>query len=82
MNKEIYYGNYINAPLFGALVPKGKTVFVYPNNALKPYPKQWKLLQNIQTVPELVRGIKVKVDKDNPMIVRIALLDGSPYGGR
>jgi hypothetical protein len=30
LTSEVSYGNFINAPLFGALVPKGRTVFVDP----------------------------------------------------
>jgi len=47
------YGNFINAPLFGSLVPVGKTVFVEPNT-LNPYPDQWALLESIQRVDEHV----------------------------
>ncbi len=46
------YGNFINAPLFGKLVPKGRTVFLDPGNGLKPFPNQWDLLESIQTVSE------------------------------
>ncbi|MBI1390451.1 MAG: hypothetical protein GC154_18595 [bacterium] len=46
------YGNFINAPLFGALVPKGKTVFVDPENAFQPYPDQWDVLENVQRIAE------------------------------
>ena len=45
------YGNFINAPLFGSLVPSGKTVFVDPNT-LKPYPDQWAFLESIKSVRE------------------------------
>ena len=38
------YGNFINAPLFGALVPKGKTIFLDPAT-FNPYPDQWDLLE-------------------------------------
>ncbi|MEW6238579.1 MAG: hypothetical protein AB1656_24605 [Candidatus Omnitrophota bacterium] len=49
-------GNFINAPLFGALVPQGRTVFLDPEAQLKPYPDQWEFLRSIQRVPEaLVR---------------------------
>ena len=48
----ISYGNFINAPLFGRLVPKGRTVFVDPADPTKPYPDQWELLQGVQRVPE------------------------------
>jgi hypothetical protein len=48
----ISYGNFINAPLFGALVPKGRTVFVDPGQPTKVYPDQWELLQRVQRFPE------------------------------
>jgi hypothetical protein len=49
----VCYGNFINAPLFGVLVRKGRTVFVDPAEPTKVYPDQWKLLQAVQRVPEL-----------------------------
>lgn len=39
LRSSVTYGNFINAPLFGALVPKGKTVFVDPDT-FNPYPDQ------------------------------------------
>ena len=42
---NIYFDNFINAPLFGSLVPKGKTVFVDPAT-FRPYPNQWDLLES------------------------------------
>ena len=44
IDTSIRYGNFINAPLFGALVPKGKTVFLDPTT-FNPYPNQWSLLE-------------------------------------
>ena len=52
LNGNASYGNFINAPLFGALVPRGRTVFVNPDNGLRQYPNQWDLLESIQRVPE------------------------------
>ncbi len=49
---ETSYGNYINAPLLGLLVPEGRTVFVDPDSGLKPYPNQWDLLAGIHRVKE------------------------------
>ena len=45
------YGNFINAPLFGGLVPRGKTVFVEPYT-LKPYSDQWAFLESVKRVEE------------------------------
>lgn len=53
IDSRISYGNFINAPLFGSLVPSGKTVFVDPNT-LKPFPDQWVFLESIKTVQEQV----------------------------
>jgi|WetSurMetagenome_2_1015567.scaffolds.fasta_scaffold10072_3 hypothetical protein len=46
------YGNFINAPLFGLAVPMGRTVFVDPDEAFKPYPNQWDVLAQLQRVKE------------------------------
>jgi len=49
----VSYGNFIHAPLFGALVPKGRTLFVDPAEPTKVYPDQWELLARVQRVGEL-----------------------------
>ena len=46
------YGNFINAPLFGKLVPHGRTVFLDPADSLNPYPNQWDLLESVERVTE------------------------------
>jgi len=51
MNERISFGNFIYAPLFGRLVPEGKTVFIDPAS-LKPYQNQWEFLDTIQRVQE------------------------------
>jgi len=53
LNGLVTSGNYILAPLFGQLVPHGKTVFVDPAT-LAPYPDQWRFLSGIKRVPESV----------------------------
>ena len=45
------YGNFINAPLFGALVKHGKTVFI-DLMSFAPYPDQWALLESVQRLGE------------------------------
>ncbi len=52
LDEHTQYGNFINAPLFGALVPKGRTVFVDPAQPAQPHPNQWELLASIQRVEE------------------------------
>jgi len=51
LNNQASFGNFINAPLFGALVPLGKTVFVDPHT-LDPYPDQWAFLETVERVEE------------------------------
>ena len=53
LTEGVSYGNFINAPLFGTLTPKGRTVFVDPAEPTKPYPDQWELLAGVQRVTEL-----------------------------
>jgi len=57
------FGNFINAPLFGALVPKGRTVFVKPDETMKPYPNQWEFLDNIQRVPEALLDEIIEINE-------------------
>ncbi len=52
LNTKVSYGNFINAPLFGALVPKGRTVFVDPTRSFRPFPDQWDALRSMRRVPE------------------------------
>ena len=51
LDENTKYGNFINAPLFGKLVPNGKTVFVNPDTFV-PYEDQWDFLENIKCVSE------------------------------
>ena len=50
LDHRVTYGNFINAPLFGGLVAKGRTVFVDPATPTKPHPNQWDFLEQIQRV--------------------------------
>lgn len=49
---ESRYGNFINAPLSGRLVPLGRTVFLNAADGLKPYPDQWKILSDVRRFGE------------------------------
>ena len=47
------YGNFIHAPLFGGLVPMGRTVFLnVDDGSLRPYADQWAVLQNVESISE------------------------------
>jgi hypothetical protein len=48
LTEGVSYGNFINATLFGALVPKGRTVFVDPAEPTRAYPDQWEFLERVQ----------------------------------
>jgi len=65
LNTNINYGNFINAPLFGALVPKGRTVFLNPDESMKPYPNQWDFLKSIQRVPEQLLDEIISINELN-----------------
>jgi hypothetical protein len=51
LDAKMRFGNFLNAPLFGALVPHGKTVFVDPLT-FDPYPNQWDLLDSVCRIGE------------------------------
>ena len=67
LNSANQYGNYINAPLFGQLVSKGKTVFVDPNDSFHPYPDQWEFLATIDPVPESVLDETIEINDLKPL---------------
>ena len=46
LTRHANYGSFINAPLFGALVPERKTVFIDPVT-FEPYDNQWDLLKTV-----------------------------------
>jgi hypothetical protein len=46
------FGNFLNAPMFGAILPLGRTVFIDPDGGLQPFPDQWEFLRNVERVPE------------------------------
>ena len=52
LDTDAQYGNFINAPLFGRLVPEGRTVFLDPYNGMKPYTNQWDFLESVTPTPE------------------------------
>jgi len=66
LDQKTTYGNFINAPLFGALVPHGRTVFVDETGALKPYPNQWDFLENVKTVPEVLLDEIIEINDLKP----------------
>jgi hypothetical protein len=51
LDTQTSFGSFINAPLFGRLVPLGKTVFIDPDT-LTPYADQWAFLESIERVGE------------------------------
>ncbi|MCL5808099.1 MAG: hypothetical protein M1418_06075 [Deltaproteobacteria bacterium] len=53
LNSQVSFGNFIYAPLFGRLVPEGKTVFIEPET-MKPHQNQWDFLESIQRVEESI----------------------------
>ena len=63
------YGNFIYAPLFGALVPQGRTVFVDPKKGLRPIPDQWSFLEGIERVGESLLDDIIEINQlgaENP----------------
>ena len=63
LNTSIQYGNFINAPLFGALVPEGRTVFVDIENSFEPFANQWELLESVRRIPESVLDKIIEINE-------------------
>lgn len=82
-----YYGNFINAPLFGRLVPKSKTIFIESNASLKPFKDQWTFLETVEMVNEQIidRIIEInELDKKSEAVKQIKsgkqLTNNTGYG--
>lgn len=56
------FGNFINTPLFGGLVPTKRTVFVDPNTLL-PYPGQWGFLESIERASESILDEIIEINE-------------------
>ena len=52
LDERNQYGNFINAPLFGRLVPHGRTIFLDPENGLTHYPNQCDFLDSVERITE------------------------------
>lgn len=83
LNTHTTYGNFINAPLFGTLVPQGRTVFVYAHDPGKPYPDQWEFLEHVECVPEARLDEIIAVNEldraeANPALAQPALPESLP----
>lgn len=59
---SVHYGNFINAPLFGRLVPEGRTVFIDPAS-FEPYQDQWALLEMVGAVNEPVLDELIEINQ-------------------
>ena len=51
LSDQVSFGNFINAPLFGALVPHGRTVFL-DEKTMAPHPNQWDFLEKVERTTE------------------------------
>jgi hypothetical protein len=78
-------GCFINAELFGRLVPLGRTVFVDPDQGLRPYPDQWAFLASIVRVTEqelrtILELNDTCLDADNTPAPRNHVMPSRTYG--
>jgi len=81
LNNRASFGNFINAPLFGSLVPLGKTVFIEPHT-LKPYPDQWSFLETVERIDEKVLDDIIEInDLHFPQTPSTPLQQNSENGG-
>ncbi len=63
------YGNFINAPLFGTLVPRNRTVFVMRRDPMRPYADQWAFLEQVELVSESALDGIIEVNDLNQVSV-------------
>lgn len=75
------FGNYIYAPLFGTLVPQGRTVFLDPGNGLKPYTDQWQLLASVDRVAEQQLDDIIDINQLTPSVATAPVAPPDPVRG-
>jgi hypothetical protein len=71
------YGNFVNTP-FGGRVHEGRTVFLDPDKGLRPFPNQWKLLDDVHAVcdhdlDEIIELNDIKLPSSKPDTNEISL---------
>ncbi|HOW74108.1 MAG TPA: hypothetical protein PKY77_26180 [Phycisphaerae bacterium] len=66
LTEEASYGSFIHAPLFGRLVPLGRTVFVDPARNLEPCPDQWQILQDAGLLTESLLDEIIEINDLQP----------------
>jgi hypothetical protein len=74
------YGNFINAPLFGRLVPEGRTVFVDPTSMV-PFPDQWSVLEGASVVTDEQLTTVIETRGLTPIIPRSEAVIPQPGPG-
>ncbi len=52
VREGVAFGNFINAPLFGRLVPLQRTVFVHAGDPTTPHRNQWDVLEQVVRIEE------------------------------
>ncbi len=89
LNSDVSYGNFIHAPLFGALVGEGRTVFMDPAEPSRAYVDQWELLSRVRRIDSLrvetiIRSWNLdsrnETDGPQPSSIRSASEDTSCFG--
>jgi len=60
------FGNFVNAPLFGRLVPDGRTVFVNPADNLRPWKDQWAVLEGVRRVSDAMLSTIIAANRLAP----------------
>lgn len=65
-DKKNRYGHFINCPLFGKLVPLGKTIFVNPDNNFLPY-EQWSFLEKVKVLTEKELDDLIEINEWEPV---------------
>lgn len=50
LGQNVSYGNFINAPLFGKLAVKDRTVFLEPDDPSQVCSDQWQFLENVKRI--------------------------------
>ncbi len=74
------FGSFVNAPLFGGLVRQGRTVFLDPQNAYRPYENQWSFLSSAERMPETRLDETIEVNELEPPPAPVSIVKQGTLG--
>lgn len=76
LTERARFGNWIHAPLNGHFVRQGRTVFVDPQQGMRPFADQWALLESIERISETLLDELIEINGLHALAAESAVTGG------